>query len=67
MTPSSSRLTEPDRAEVASRVELYVLEGDPHDRPVQRALTDVRDELVRTADGTWRIAAHRITVLAGSR
>ena len=67
LTPSAFRFTGPDRAESVCHVQLYVLGDDQPASPEPRALSHVRDELARGADGAWRIAARRITIVAGSR
>lgn len=67
VTPSSFRLTDPGLGEVECHVQLYVLGADAADRPGPRALSKVHDALIQEADGTWRISARRITLLAGSR
>jgi hypothetical protein len=67
LTPSAFRITSPDRAESDCHLQLYVLGDDRSASPGPRALSQVRDVLARGADGAWRIAARRITILAGSR
>ena len=67
LTPSAFRLTGTDRAESDCHLQLYVLGDDRSASPMTRALSQVRDVLVRGADGEWRISARRITILAGSR
>jgi hypothetical protein len=67
LTPSAFRLTAPDEAELQSHLQVYGLGGDPAEAPLPRALSHVHDVLARGADGEWRIAARRITILAGSR
>ena len=67
LTPSSFRLTAPDRAESECLLQVYGLGADRTDSPKPRALSHVQDVLARGADGAWRIFARRITTLAGSR
>ncbi|HWG24997.1 nuclear transport factor 2 family protein [Actinospica sp.] len=67
LAPSAFRFTGPDRAESDCHLQLYVLGDDRSTSPGPRALSHVRDVLTRSADGAWRIAARRITILAGSR
>jgi histone H3/H4 len=67
LTQSSFRLTDPDRAESEGLLQVYGLGDDRTDSPKPRALSHVQDVLTREADGAWRIAARRITILAGSR
>jgi hypothetical protein len=67
LTPSAFRFTGPDRAESDWHVQLYVLGDVRSASPAPRALSQVRDVLARGVDGVWRIAARRISILAGSR
>jgi hypothetical protein len=67
VSPSSFQLIEADQAECVSHLQVYVLGGDPTAPPTPRLLSQVHDELVLETDGRWRIAARRITVLAGRR
>jgi hypothetical protein len=67
LTPSSFRLTAPDRAESECLLQVYGLGDDRTDSPKPRTLSHVQDVLARGADGGWRICARRITILAGSR
>jgi hypothetical protein len=67
LTPSAFRFTGPDRAESDCHLQLYVLGDDRSASPGPHALSQVRDVLARGADGAWRIAARRISILAGSR
>ena len=67
LTPSSFRLTAPDRAESECLLQVYGLGDDRTDGPKPRALSHVQDVLARGRDGAWRICARRITILAGRR
>lgn len=67
LTPLSFLLTAPDEAESECHLQVYGLDGDPAQAPLPRALSHVRDVLVRNPHGAWRISARWITILAGSR
>ncbi|HEV7976853.1 nuclear transport factor 2 family protein [Amycolatopsis sp.] len=67
LSQSSFQLTDPEVAESECQLQVYVLGDDRAESAKPGSLSRVRDELVRGADGLWRISARRITILAGRR
>ena len=67
VSPLSFELVGPDGAECDCYLQVYALESEPTAPPRLQAVSRFHDVLVRAADGRWRIAARRITVLAGGR
>lgn len=65
VSPSLFRIVDPALAACESHLQVYRLDGDRTGPPAPRTVSRVHDELIRDSDGHWRIAARRITVLAG--